>query len=184
MASAPELIRRIRVAFANTPYPGDPFLVGSSEGCEPRDAVGPFIGQRDWQSIPLALLEADYTALGFFSEGAFRFFLPAYLVADLEQQLVTVDVLYPLTAPFGDAFGAQFINPRRFGAMTWLDHGRHRFSVFSREESAAILEYLQNKQQQDSSLSPNESAAISQAIDRFWRERAESAPSSERLGSS
>ncbi len=35
-----EVAAAIRAAFATTPYPGDAFLVGSSEGCEPEEEAG------------------------------------------------------------------------------------------------------------------------------------------------
>ena len=37
-----EVAAAIRAAFATTPYPGDAFLVGSSEGCEPEEEAGAF----------------------------------------------------------------------------------------------------------------------------------------------
>ena len=35
-----------------------------------------------------------------------------------------------------------FVNPRRYGAMTWHDHARCLLSVFTREEAQAIVAYL------------------------------------------
>ena len=88
-----KVIDEIRRAFASTPRPGDAFLVGSREGCEPEESVTPFRG-REWQSLDAALLDANYTSLGFFSEGGFRYFLPAYLIADVQQALRTADPVF------------------------------------------------------------------------------------------
>jgi hypothetical protein len=47
--------------------------------------------------IPPTVLDGHYEALSFLSEGGFRFFLPAYLVADVRDQLVTADPGFHLT---------------------------------------------------------------------------------------
>jgi hypothetical protein len=189
MPNTPDVAAAIRSAFAATPYPGDAFLVGSSEGCEPEEEVGPFRGRTDRDAIDAAFLDGHYCALSFFSEGAFRYFLPAYLLADLDDRLMTADPVFHLTGGFADVstrveLGGRrflrrsgrgaFVNPRRFGAMTSLDYARFRLSVFSREEAAAIVMYLEHKR----ALDPNgfENEAIDAALDAFWRERARSAP--------
>jgi len=179
----------IRGAFARTPYPGDPFLVGSTEGCEPEEEAGAFRGLTDWREIDAAFLDGHYVALSFFSEGAFRFFLPAFMLADLEGGLLTADPVGELTGGFSElsieveaggrtftrrSGGACLLNPRRYGAMTFGDYSRMRLSVFTREEAAAIVAYLEYRGETDDSGSSR--AAIAVALDRFWRERARSAP--------
>ncbi len=73
----------IAAAFRATPYPGDAFLQGSFDGCEPAEEVAHFQGKADWEALEPAFLDARYCALSFFSEAGFRFYLPAYLVADV-----------------------------------------------------------------------------------------------------
>jgi hypothetical protein len=111
--------------------------------------VAPFEGVTLWQDVDPAVLDAHYSALSFFSEGGFRFFLPAFLVADLRDQLNTADPIFHLTNGFHDASvelkirarGFQrrvgkstFKNPRRYGAMTSQDYARYdcRFSLEKR----------------------------------------------------
>jgi hypothetical protein len=104
-------------------------------------------------STPL-ILDASYTALSFFSEGGFRYFLPAFLIADLEERLQTADPVVHLTNGFSDTVvtlpaglslyrktigNSAFVNPQRYGAMTWQDHVRRQLSVFTREEAGAIV---------------------------------------------
>lgn len=184
-----EVASAIRTAFAATPYPGDPFLVGSAEGCEPEEEVGPFRGQVDRDRLAPAFLDAHYSALSFFSEGAFRYFLPAYLLADLAGRLMTADPVFHLAGGFADfaarltAGGREFtrrvgrtalVNPRRYGAMTSFDYARFRLSVFSREEAAAIATYLEYRRERDST--PLDRESIDAALELFWRERAKGAP--------
>jgi len=67
-----------------------------------------------------------------------------------------------------------FVNPRRYGAMTWHDYVRCRLSVFNREESGAIVAYLEYKREADPyGLNAEETNA---ALDNFWRDRAASGP--------
>src|SRR5262249_42899640 len=155
---------QIRQAFDANAYPGDQFLQGSFEGCEPYDEVGAFIGKADWTQLDAAMLDGHYCALSFFSEAGFRHFIPAYLIADLRGELKTADPLFHLCHGFSSfstevpvlsttfrrsSGGDVLLNPRRYGAMTWRDHARQRLSVFTREEAAAIVAYLRYQRQED-----------------------------------
>lgn len=188
MSDKQRVIEHIRQAFRDTGRPADTFLQGSHEGCEPGEAVAPFIGVADWAQLDPAVLDAQYTALSFFSEGGFRYFLPAYLIADLQDRLQTADPVFHLTNGFADKVvnlpaGARiyrktigksaFVNPQRYGAMTWHDHARCQLSVFTREEAGAIVAYLEYKRDAD----PHGPSAddITAALDGFWRDRAANA---------
>ena len=189
MTDRQTVIDLIHAAFGPNPYPGDAFLLGSTEGCEPFDEVSPFVGRRNWQSLEADFLDAHSSALSFFSEAGFRFFLPAYLVADLRGELVTADPEFHLTHGFSDFTVEQkrgerlfriksgktaFINPRRYGAATSYDYARYRLSVFTREEAQAIVAYL--KFRLEAGETDFERGSISAALDIFWMERARSAP--------
>lgn len=102
MQTMQQVIEHIRQAFSNTERPDDAFLQGSHEGCEPGESVASFIGVADWSHLDPAILDASYTALSFLSEGGFRYFLPAYLIADLQDRLQTADPLFHLTNGFSD----------------------------------------------------------------------------------
>lgn len=184
-----QVIEHIRLAFHDTEHPGDAFLQGSHEGCEPGESVASFIGIADWSAVDPTILDVNYDTLSFFSEGGFRYFLPAYLIADLEDRLQTADPVFHLTNGFCDkaikipagqriyekTIGkSAFVNPRRYGAMTWHDHARCRLSVFTREEACAIVAYLEYKRVADShGLTAEE---IDAALDSFWRDRAANGP--------
>jgi hypothetical protein len=183
------IIDKIHLAFGANEYPGDGFLQGSREGCEPFEEIGPFVGRRDWRELEPDFLDGHYVALSFFSEAGFRFFLPAYLVADLQGQLNTADPLFHLTHGFSDTTikvpikGREFLvksgktallNPRRFGAMTWFDYSHYRLSVFTREEAGAIVVYLQYRR--DATETDFEQEEINAALATYWLERARSAP--------
>lgn len=194
MKDREEIIREIHEAFANNEYPGDAFLRGSFEGCEPFEEVGPFKGKTDWRTVDPGFLDGHAVALSFFSEAGFRFFLPAYRVTDLQGRLGTADPLFHLTHGFSDSsvevptklgisirkFGkSALLNPRRYGAMTWDDHARYRLSVFTKEEAGAIVSYLRYKR--DSASPGLDKDCIEGALNSFWLERSLNAPSAENL---
>jgi len=190
MPNVRRVIERVERAFAGVEYPGAGFLQGSFDGCEPAEAIAPFTKRTRWQGLEAAVLDDHAEALSFLSEGGFRFFLPAYLVADLRDGLVRADPVFHLTHGFEDDVTVEvptragthqrrlgrtvLINPRRYGALTVEDWARHRLAVFARAEAGAIVAYLEYKRDAgaDDLLVPR----IDQALDRFWRARAASAP--------
>ena len=98
-----QLIELIREAFSATDHPGDGFLLGSREGEDSDEAVDSFRGFTDWSAVDAATLDEHHDALSFLSEGGFRFFLPAFLIADLNDQLRTADPVFHLAGAFRDA---------------------------------------------------------------------------------
>jgi hypothetical protein len=190
MENIEDIVKEIHEAFGNNEYPGDAFLQGSFEGCEPFEEVAPFQGKTDWRSVDPGFLDGHAGALSFFSEAGFRYFLPAYLVADLQGRLSTADPVFHLTHGFSDSSvevptktrtftrkigKSAFLNPRRYGAMTWYDYSRYRLSVFTKEEARAIVAYLRYKRDSDS-FGLNKDC-IDGALDSFWGERSLNAPS-------
>jgi hypothetical protein len=184
----------IHDAFGKNEYPGDSHLQGSFQGCEPFEEVGPFQGKTDWTRLEAEFLDAHADALSFFSQEGFRFFLPAYLVADLHGHLRTADPLFHLTHGFSDSSiqvpakdrtfrkkigKSALVNPRRYGAMTFHDYAKYRLSSFSQEEAAAIIAYLECRRIDASTSFERE--AIDAALDSYWRDRAQTAPSAECL---
>jgi len=189
MQDKQRVIEHIRQAFCDTQRPGDAFLQGSHEGCEPGESVAPFIGVADWSQLDPMVLDASYNALSFFSEGGFRYFLPAYLIADLQDLLQTADPVFHLTNGFSDKVveipagqrvyektigKSAFVNPQRYGAMTWHDYARGQLSVFTREEAGAIVSYLEYKR--DTEPHGLFAEEINAALDSFWRDRAANGP--------
>lgn len=165
------LVNVIRDAFSAVEYPGDWCLAGSTEGKEPRLLAGEFAGKDDWRRLDASFLDEAPggfgTALSFFSDEAFRFYLPAYLVADVEGKLARADPVFHLTHGLDDASREERINPRRYGERTWLDHAKHRFAVFDDAQRAAIAAYLRHKLA-TGTLVDFEAARVEQALDAYW----------------
>jgi hypothetical protein len=188
------VIKKIYDAFSGNEFPDVAFLQGSFEGCEPYEEVGPFRDKRDRKGIKADFLDAHESALYFFSEAGFRFFLPAYLIADLNDQLSIADPLFHLTHGFYDitvsipkkdrvfvirSGKSELLNPRRYGALTSYNYARYRLSVFTREEASAIVAYLKYKRDFDPDVIEKE--RIDAALGLFWLERERTAPLAESL---
>jgi hypothetical protein len=130
-AGSKKVVDVIERAFGGNEYPGDAWLQGSREGEEPFEECGAFVGQTDWRALTPEFLDQHYVVLSFFSEAGFRFFMPAFLIADLRDRLRTADPVFHLVGGFSDfsvthrvgdrdfvvrSGSTQFINPRRYGA--------------------------------------------------------------------
>ena len=167
----------VREAFRTVEAPPAWALRGSSEGDEPYRLEEEFKHVPHWSAVDASYLDQApvglSTALSFFSDEAFRFYLPGYIIADLHGSLSQTDLVFYLCGPFGERRSKQ-ISPRRYGARTWFDAARHRFSVFDAEQSRAIVAFLLWKRER--SDIPIDVAAIDEALGEYWRGRA-AAPS-------
>lgn len=195
MSSVESVCDQIRAAFRDTCSPGDNFLCGSFDGTEGFEVTDPFRGHTSWEAIDPAFLDANRSALNFFSGSAFRFFIPAYLIADLHGTLYDADPTWTLThrfVPFAynhrmpggvtlrrSSGPRTLVNPRRYGAMTSADSARHALSVFTREEAQSIVAYLRYMQTNPDAT--HDSADIELALTAYWLDRARNAPTTEDL---
>ena len=165
---SPDLAARIRAAFAYAPYPGDDDLaIGHSD--EAAALERDFRGRRDWAALDIDFLnqapEGWGTALSFFSGAALLFYLPAYLLADIEGTLVIGDPTTRLCA-----FVAPQMAGRRLatfhGGGTLGEHARAEFSCFAPAEVSSIVAYLWWKLERD-----GYDPMVEQALEHYWLER-------------
>jgi hypothetical protein len=165
----------IRSAFAGVEYPGDWCLRGSNEGDEPYLLEQEFKGKTDWSTLDPVFLDRApdgyATALSFFSDEAFRFYLPAYLIADIDGRLKSTHPVFHLTHGLTDSGGEVKVNPRRYGERTWFEEASHKLAVFDKAQAAAIVAFLEFKSEADEFEREN----IRQALANFWRRRATAA---------
>lgn len=171
-----ELLKeRISHAFDDVPFPGDAFLRGSNEGEEPFLLEKEFKGRTDWRNLDAEFLDGapdgHASALSFFSDEAFRFYLPAYLIADIEGNLERTDPAFYLCYGLSKKSKTEKVNPRRYGDRTWFDEAQHRFAIFSSEQAAAIVAYLEFKREALREAG-QQGAEIAQALKLYWSARA------------
>lgn len=182
MSQRDVVLRKIRNAFSRVEYPGDDFLQGSEEGCEPFEEISAFIGKTDWNSLEPTFLDAHYVALSFFSTAAFRFYLPAYLISDLHNSLRTADPVFHLTYGLSK-FASEIARKERWsafgpwsdGEVALLNQVRDRLSSFTVEEAQAIVAYLEFRR--DTYPNGPDHDCIDLALAVFWRGKAEKASS-------
>jgi hypothetical protein len=131
-------------------------MVNSSQGDEPRQVEESFADKDDWTQLDPAWLDQApdgwASALAFFSDEAIRFFIPAYLVADLRGSLTRVDPTYPLTDGLEDG---------------QLEELRARWGGLTQGQVNAIVQYLEWRLQREPS-----SIEIAGALKWFWHPRA------------
>ena len=146
-------IEAIDTAFESVKYPGDWCLKGSTEGDEPYLVEKEFKGMNDRSKLDPSFLDRApdnfSTALHFFSPEAFRFYLPAYLKADLNGHLQVVDPTFHLCHGLYPASAFTKVNPARYGERTWGDEARYRWSMFNASQLKAIRLYLDYKLEHD-----------------------------------
>jgi hypothetical protein len=78
------LTEQIMAAFKNTPHPGSNFEDISSTLRD--EGIVAYFAGKTWQGHHLKDLHHHYDALSFFTPKAFRYYLPAFLLADLSEE--------------------------------------------------------------------------------------------------
>jgi hypothetical protein len=175
MSALDDIKTQIRAAFAKVEAPPHWCLSGGKEGEEPLAVDRDFKDKVPWESLDVAFLdqapEGWGTALSFFSDEAFHYYLPAYLLADLDESLQQADPIFHLTHGLEKTSADKPINPRRYGQRSWRDHAHFKFAMFSREECAAIAAFLQYRREHGD-LTPIQTSAIDEALASYWLKRA------------
>ncbi len=165
-----KLKKEIECAFANVAYPGDNRLRGSNEGSEPYLLEREFRGKSDWRRLDAGFIDQApdgfASALSFFSAEAFQFYLPAYLVADLQGLLSMTDPVFYLCHGFDNSSRDEFVNPRRYGRKTWFDSRRARYGLFDEAQRRAISGYLRYKRDADKWNMYR--TTIDEALTNYW----------------
>lgn len=162
------LIAEIRDAFADVVFPGEGDLT-TSFGEEAEALVRDFRTRDDWRTLTPEFLnqapEGWGTALSFFSGPALRFYLAAYLIADIEGTLAIGDASTRLCAFVAPGYENKRL-AKFYGGGTLGEHARKEFALFSPPQVSVIVDYLWWKLEQ-SSYDPT----IEQALENYWLER-------------
>lgn len=122
-----ELAQRIKDAFSRVTYPGDE-NIGDLY-------LKDFIGQKQWNQVPIEILLRNETGIILFSPEAFHFFLPAFLSAllvDPKAERMIDSVISSLTPSS---------SPDRKALVEYA------IKLFSNVEKSAVLEFLQRHQE-------------------------------------
>ena len=170
--SLKELIKK---TFVNAKYPGDNKLRNSDMGNEPYLLEQEFRGKTDWQSLDPSFIDRSPdgfgTALSFFSDEAFRFYLPAFLIADIDDKLMIAQPVFYLHYGLDDESKVKYVNPRLYGNETWFELKQRQFSVFNKKEAESIVAYLRYILE-SGRIVEFQSKKVEEALNNYWLEKA------------
>ena len=165
-----ELITRIEQAFTDVDYPGDEDLTDSTYGEEPAALVVDFKGKDDWRVLDSDFLDQApdgwASALSFFSRNALKFYLPAYMIADIRGELMSADPAFRLCMSLTPLGGKQKI-AKMWGGGTMGERARAEFDTYDARKVSVIVDYLWWKL--DSIGGYDE--FIEQALENYWLAR-------------
>jgi hypothetical protein len=165
-----ELISKIEQAFADVTYPGDDDLTDSTYGEEPAALVEEFRGKIDWRQLDDEFLDQAPdgwgSALSFFSDNALRFYIPAYMIADIRGRLNSSDPAFRLCASLTPLGGKRKI-AKIWGGGTMGERARAEFACYDTQKVSVIVAYLWWKLE---SLGGYDEI-IEQALENYWLER-------------
>jgi hypothetical protein len=153
-----ELREAIVSAFASVPPPAPAALVSGDPDYDPeyREVAHAFAG-RHWRELSLAFIREHRDSLPLLSPAAFRFFLPAYLLACLDG---TEDLD---TAPLSVASSLTPPDPRDRAASEAF---AQRALSFTPVEASAVCAYLATAATDAGISEPSVARAL-----RYWRSR-------------
>jgi hypothetical protein len=151
-ASVSAAVAEVRSAFEAVPYPGDRELCSEDQGDEAAEYALEFQGA-DWRTLHPAFLSRNSAALGFLKPGAFRYFLPAFLVADFYGESGSADPVFHLTHAVLDS---------QDDLHAWT---LERLRAIRGAERAAVAAYLGWAAGRDEQAK----RAIGPVLDGFWK---------------
>jgi hypothetical protein len=128
---------QIRGAFSNAGRPGPGTMHVSEQSDEASVLLeSDFDGRGDWADLDAAFVDqapAGFgSALSFLSDGAFRYYLPAYLIADLDGALYQADPVFHLTHGLTDATRGEHLGGR--DGLTWWEVRTTRVASFTPDQ--------------------------------------------------
>lgn len=151
------LLTQIHSAFAATPAPKNDELYASDNRYADDEAAQIAIELRgvQWQKAHPVLLASIDSALNFLPDAAFRYFLPAFLVADLLMGDETQDENFDSNA-----------YPVYCLTRSFARHSKdqQKLDQFSPDERAAIIAYLRFRAERDDYEREN----INRALKNYW----------------
>lgn len=143
------LLGRLREAFADAPYPGDDRICNDPGHCSECAGYHVELRGRHWRTMHPDVIKVNDSAPCFLSPAGFRFFLPAWIIADLHGDGWNTDPVFHLTYDLDDER---------------QDRSLDKLQAFSPRERSALAEYLHHRRSKDEFSRE----AIDRALERFW----------------
>jgi hypothetical protein len=150
--TARDVARTITEAFRDTPRP-----TGKLTDTYDDEGVEAYFAGRPWSGHDVASLRRHSAAMSFFTPEAFRYYLPAFMLAELADP-ETADII-------GESIVHHFGPPED----NWKDIHRARLSLFTTPENDAVLAFLHYMESTDSAFSGAVRYAETQMASAFIR---------------
>lgn len=150
-----ELAAAVRRAFEATPRPADDDMVGSMQGDEPAEYGLEFRGV-DWRALHPEFISFNSAALSFFTPEAFRYFIPAFVIADIHGESGNANPLFHLTNALADE------------ADELHGHSVAKLSRLVADEREALRAYLEWRADEDE----YGRREIRRALRAYWKRQA------------
>ena len=120
---------RITDAFAKTPYPGDENISAPTYDDEGTHA---YFRGRTWSGHTATILRHHSSSLSFFTADAFRYFLPAYMLAELddpeEADVIAEYIAYDFTrTPLNEKRLGKFTEQELVAIKAFFDECARRY---------------------------------------------------------
>ena len=145
--TAHDVARIITEAFRDTPRP-----TGKLTDTYDDEGVEAYFAGRPWSGHDVATLRRHAAAMSLFTTEAFRYYLPAFMLAELSD---------PETA---DIIGESIVHHLGPPADYWEEIHRARLSLFTNGERNAILAFLHYMEGTDSTFSESVRYAETQMV--------------------
>ena len=124
-AATVPLKSQIEAAFACVPYPGDDNLTAQGDD----EGVSEYFRGTSWQGHAIPMLRYHSNALSYFTAEAFHYYLPTFLLAELEDPNEADVIAENVVSNFSPSLGS-----------LWL---KHRIALFSKPQLAAIAAFFE-----------------------------------------
>lgn len=169
--SPDQLIELIRSSFTDAEFPGVHNLSRGYQTDEPEAVALEFRNKHDWRTLEPDFLDRApmgmASALSFFSDAAFRFYLPAYMIADIQHLFQRVDFPFYLTHSFTDKVFFSTGEENRWMLNVHLN----RCLFFTSNEVQAIIAFLEYVAYADDAYYEYDREDAKQALNNYWYER-------------
>lgn len=129
---APEVEAIIRAAFAKTPMPKDSKLVNTYDD----EGAQEYFGGRCWDGHSVEDIRLQADAMSYFTPEAFRYYLPAFMLAELSD---------PEIADIVGEYVVSIFGPQPQDLQSFQEE---RLSVMSSEEKLAVLHFIKYMQEE------------------------------------
>ncbi|WOI52024.1 DUF6714 family protein [Parvularcula sp. LCG005] len=171
MSSASAIIDELKAAFPAIRERRFEPLVNSLQGDEPAQVEADFSDKDDWTKLSPSWLDRVPDGLGsalsFLSNEAIRFYIPAFMAADLAGALHRVDPAFHLVHGFDDKSRRRKIRADK--RETWGDVACACWDRLAQDQVCAIVHYLEWRVERDGTDIEHR---VVEALAAYWYPRA------------